>query len=67
VQNADGFWAAKIVMRFSETQIRAAVEQGAYEDPRAIDYLTRTLLERQLATGRAWFSARESARPVRDR
>jgi len=46
----------KIVMRFSETQIRAAVEQGAYEDPRAIDYLTRTLLERQLATGRAWFS-----------
>jgi hypothetical protein len=56
VQNGDGFWAAKIIMRFSEAQIRAAVEQGAYEDPRAVDYITRTLLERQRATGRAWFA-----------
>jgi hypothetical protein len=56
VQDADGFWAAKIIMRFSGAQIRAAVEQGAYEDPRAADYITRTLVERQRATGRAWFS-----------
>jgi hypothetical protein len=56
VQNADGFWAAKILMRFSEAQIRAAVEQGGYEDPRAVDYITRTLVERQRITGRAWFA-----------
>ncbi|HEY1558123.1 MAG TPA: hypothetical protein VGF94_25005 [Kofleriaceae bacterium] len=56
VQSADGFWAAKIVMRFTEAQIRAAAEQGAYEDPRAVDYITRTLVERQRITGRAWFA-----------
>jgi hypothetical protein len=56
VQDGDGFWAAKILMRFTNAQIRAAVEQGAYEDPRAIEYLTRTLIERQQATGRAWFA-----------
>jgi len=56
VQSGDGFWAAKLVMRFSEAQIRAAVEQGGYEDPRAVDYITRILVERQRATGRAWFS-----------
>jgi hypothetical protein len=55
VQNGDGFWAAKIIMHFSEAQIRAAAEQGAYEDPRAVEYITRTLIERQHATGRAWF------------
>jgi hypothetical protein len=56
VQDADGFWAAKLIMQFTEPQIRAAVEQGAYEDPRAIDYITRTLVERQAATGRTWFA-----------
>jgi hypothetical protein len=56
VQRSDGFWAAKIIMRFSEGQIRAAVEQGGYEDPRAVEYIARTLVERQRATGRAWFA-----------
>ena len=55
VDDADGFWAAKIVMKFTEVQIRAAVEQGAYQDPRAVDYLTRTLVERQRITGKAYF------------
>jgi len=56
VQDGDGFWAAKIVMRFTEAQIRAAAEQGAYEDPRAVEYITRTLVERQRATARSWFA-----------
>ena len=56
VQDADGFWAAKLVMRFTEAQIRAATEQGAYEDPRAVEYITRTLVERQRTTGRTWFA-----------
>jgi hypothetical protein len=56
VQNADGFWAAKIIMRFTGAQIRAAVEEGQYEDPRAVDYITRTLVERQRTTGRVWFA-----------
>jgi hypothetical protein len=51
----DGFWAAKIVARFTPAQIRAAVVEGRYRDPRAVDYLTRTLIERQRKTARYWF------------
>jgi hypothetical protein len=52
----DGFWGAKIVIRFTPAQIRAAVEQGRYSDPRAVDYVTRTLIERQRKTARYWFA-----------
>jgi len=52
----DGFWAAKLVMRFSPQQIRAAVEAGRFDDARAVDYLTRVLVERQRKTGAYWFA-----------
>ncbi len=52
----DGFWGARLVMRFTRSQLRAAVEAGGYSDPRAIDYLTDTLVERQQITGRHYFS-----------
>jgi hypothetical protein len=51
----DTFWGAKIAIRFSRAQIRAAVEQGRYSDPRAVTYLTDTLVERQRKTARYWF------------
>lgn len=51
----DGFWGAKIVMRFTRAQIRAAVEQGEYSDPRAAPYLVNTLIARQRKIGRYWF------------
>ncbi len=52
----DMFWAAKIVMRFTPAQIRAAVRAGQYRDPRAVDYLTDVLIERQRKIGRYWFA-----------
>jgi hypothetical protein len=52
----DQFWGAKIVARFTREQIRAAVEQGRYTDPRAVDYLTDTLVARQHAVVSYWFS-----------
>lgn len=52
----DNFWAAKILMRFTEPQIRAAVSEAKLTDPRAADYLTRTLIGRQRKAGRYWFS-----------
>jgi hypothetical protein len=52
----DAYWATKIVMRFTPDLLKAAVQQGQYSDPAAIEYLTRVLIERQLATGRYWFS-----------
>ncbi len=57
VDRFDGFWAAKNIIRFTRPQIRAAVEQGRYSDPRAVEYLTRVLVERQRRTARHWFAA----------
>jgi hypothetical protein len=52
----DEFWAAKIVMAFSDDDIRAIVETGRYSDPRAVDYITTTLAERRDKIGRVYFS-----------
>ncbi|HEX3763734.1 MAG TPA: hypothetical protein VHW23_33795 [Kofleriaceae bacterium] len=51
----DKFWGAKILIRFSPAQIRAAVEAGRLSDPRAVDYLTDTLVARQRTSARYWF------------
>jgi hypothetical protein len=51
----DAFWGSKIIIRFTEPQIRAAVEQGQFSNPRAVDYLTKVLVERQRKTARYWF------------
>jgi hypothetical protein len=52
----DKFWGAKILIRFSPQQIRAVVETGRLSDPRAVDYLTSTLVARQRAIARYWFN-----------
>jgi hypothetical protein len=51
----DKFWGTKILIRLSREQIRAVVESARLSDPRAIDYLTDTLVARQRATARYWF------------
>jgi len=51
----DAFWGAKIIARFTPALIRAAVEEGHYSDPRAVEYMTRVLVERQRKTARYWF------------
>jgi hypothetical protein len=52
----DGYWGAKHVMAFRDDQIRAIVEEGRFQDPRVVDYITRVLESRRDAIGRAWFS-----------
>lgn len=54
--NYDKFWAAKIIMSFTPAQIRAAVETAKLSDPRATEYLTKTLIARQRKVARYWFS-----------
>jgi hypothetical protein len=51
----DKFWGAKILIRLSREQIRAVIESARISDPRAVDYLTDTLVARQRATARYWF------------
>jgi len=51
----DGFWGAKIVMSFTDQQIRAIVEAGEYENQEDEDYVAKTLIERRDKTGRYWY------------
>jgi hypothetical protein len=51
----DGFWGAKIVMSFTDEQLKVAVEQGKYSDPEAAAYLLQVLKERRNIIGKYWF------------
>jgi hypothetical protein len=51
----DGYWGAKHVMVFRDEQIHAIVEEGRFQDPKVVDYITRVLESRRDAIGRAWF------------
>lgn len=44
---ADGFWAARIVSRFSDEALRNIVENARISDPDAEAYLTEVLLKRR--------------------
>ena len=54
-EERDKFWGAKLLMRFTPEQLRAAVEAGRYTDPRAAEYVTDVLIARQRATALYWF------------
>jgi hypothetical protein len=60
---ADSYWAAKIVMRFERRHIEAAVAAGKLEQPDAVRYLVDTLVERQRRIGLAYV---ETVTPVDD-
>jgi hypothetical protein len=51
----DGYWEAKHVMAFRDEQIRAIVEEGQFQDPKVVNYITRVLESRRDSIGRAWF------------
>jgi hypothetical protein len=53
----DAFWAARIVSRFSDADIRAIVAKARYSDPRATDYITATLIERRNKVLKTWLTA----------
>ena len=56
MQLDDAFWGARLVSRFSDGAIRAIVEQAGYDDPQAVDYLTRTLVRRRDIIARTWLN-----------
>lgn len=52
----DAFWAARIVSKFSDADIRAIVSKARYSDPRATDYMTATLIERRNKVLKTWLT-----------
>jgi hypothetical protein len=53
----DAFWAARLVGRFSREDIAAIVGKGEYSDPKAAEYVTRVLVERQRKVLATWLNA----------
>ena len=56
VTRADGFWAAKLLMSFSDEDIRATVKAGKYRDPKDSETIAQTLIERRDVIARYWLS-----------
>ena len=53
----DAFWAARIIARFDEPAVRAIVGKGRYSDPRAAEFIVRTLMERRDKVLGAWLTS----------
>ena len=56
VRPDDELWAALRVMAFTDEQIRAAVKQGVYTDPKAEELLSTLLIKRRDKIGRTYFT-----------
>ncbi|MBL4636978.1 MAG: hypothetical protein JKY56_24205 [Kofleriaceae bacterium] len=51
MDDADGFWAAKLVMKFTRPMLEAIVAEGHFTEPAAAAYLVDTLLARAWNVG----------------
>lgn len=51
----DAYWAARQIMRFTDEEIRAMVQTGQYSNPKAADYIAKTLSARRDRIGRTYF------------
>ena len=52
----DHFWAARILSAFNDDAVAAVVRTANFSDPRATEYLTKTLLERKTKVLNAWLN-----------
>jgi hypothetical protein len=52
----DMFWAARRVMAFDQSAIRAVVAEARFTDPAATMYLGDVLIRRQFEIGRSWLT-----------
>ncbi len=59
----DGFWAARILMKFSDSDLRRLVQEAHYSKPSVASFVTQTLGERRDKAGRYWF---ERVNPLDD-
>jgi hypothetical protein len=52
----DAYWAAKIVMSFTNEEIRAVVKTGQFSSADVETYIANTLIERRDKIGRVWLT-----------
>lgn len=51
----DGYWAAKIVMSFTDEQLKTAIKQGQYSEPEVEEFLLQTVIKRRDKIGEYFF------------
>ncbi len=52
----DAFWATRIIMSFTEPELRSIVETAGYTDPKDTQYVVQTLLDRRAIIARHWLN-----------
>jgi hypothetical protein len=52
----DAFWAARIVARFTDEMVTGIVRKAQYSDPRATEYMSRTLITRRDKVVATWLN-----------
>jgi hypothetical protein len=52
--DVDAFWATRVILSFSEDDLRSIIHTAEYSDPKTGDYILRTLLERRQMLARYW-------------
>lgn len=57
MDRADGYWAAKLIMRFERPLLEAIVATGELSESGAADYLVDTLMARRDEVGRTYLNA----------
>jgi hypothetical protein len=50
----DAFWATRIILSFTEPELRSIVETARYSNPNDTGYVLQTLLERRAIVARHW-------------
>jgi hypothetical protein len=52
----DAFWATRVMLSFSESDLRNIVETAEYSRPTSMNYMVQTLLERRKMVARYWLN-----------
>jgi hypothetical protein len=57
----DAYWATRVILSFSPDELLNIIKTAEYTNPRAADYMLRTLLERRRIIASHWL---EDANPI---
>ena len=52
----DAFWATRIILSFTESDLRSIVETAEYSDPKDTEYVLQTLLQRRRIIAKYWLA-----------
>src|SRR5688572_4409871 len=51
----DAYWATRMILAFSEAELRQIIDTAEYTDPKAAEHIFKTLVDRRQQIARYWF------------